>query len=255
MSDFSRDPKLRDVEVKNFKPRSLNGEVIHDYQDVKKRFGSLASTDPTSNSHFSLHPESKRNLGIEAEEKSHLEEQVSREVEIRVKQIREKAYQEGFIRGQEDGKISAEKEFFDNVQPQFDRLMVMLAEFDNVKTEMYLANEQFLIQLIFQIAKTVTLNELKYDRGFVKRITGQIIEKVGAKENIRLRVSQEDYKNIDDLREFLKTQFPELKNIQIDPSDEMVLGGIKIETDLSRINATVESQLEAIHAALVLGDT
>jgi flagellar assembly protein FliH len=202
-----------------------------------------------------MHSDAKKSLGVEAEEKSHLEEQVSREVEVRVQQIREKAYQEGFIRGQEDGKSCAEKEFFESVQPQFDQFVKLLSELDSVKGEMYLANEQFLIQLIFQISKTVLLTDLKHDRNLVKRLTAQIIEKIGAKENIRLRVSQEDYKNMEGLRDFLKVQFPELKNIQIDPSDDMLLGGVKIETDLSRINASVEAQLIAIHDALVLGDT
>ena len=33
------------VEIKAFKPRALNGEVIHDYQATKNKFGSLANTD------------------------------------------------------------------------------------------------------------------------------------------------------------------------------------------------------------------
>ena len=120
---------------------------------------------------------------------------------------------------------------------------------------MFLANEQFLIQLIFRISKTILLNDLKTDRDFVKRITAQIVEKIGTKENIRLKVSHEDYANLDGLRDFLKLQFPDLKNIQIDASDDLGLGGVKVETDLSRINASVESQLKAIESALLSGET
>ena len=249
MDNFSRDPKSG-VEIKSFKPRSLNGEVVNDYKQVQERFGNLASTDPKSNSHFSMHPEAKRGLGIEAEERSRVEDLVNVEVEARLVQMREQAFQEGFEKGREEGTAKAEKEFFAIVQPQFEQFSNLLHELDQVKTEVYAANEQFLIQLIFQISKSVLMGELKADREYVKRLTSQIVEKLGAKDNIRLKVSRDDFANIDQLREFLKGAFPDLKNIQIDVSEELVLGGVKVETDLSRINASVEAQFASIQAAL-----
>ena len=140
------------------------------------------------------------------------------------------------------------------MQPQFEQFSTILHELDQVKNEVYTANEQFLIQLIFQIAKHILLDELKTDREYVKRLTSQIIEKLGAKENIRLKVSREDYANLEQIRDFLKGHFPDLKNVQIDPSDDLELGGVKVETDLSRINASVEAQLKSVQAALAGAD-
>jgi flagellar assembly protein FliH len=250
MSDFSRDTKPGGVEIKSFKPRALNGDVINDYKQVKEKFGNLAATDPKSNSHFTLHPESKRGLGIEAEERSHIEDQVSIEVETRLAALKDEAYQDGFERGRGEGKTSAEAEFFEQVKPQFEQLTTILKEFDQLKSEVYTANEQFLIQLIFQVSKSILLTELKTDREYVKRLTAEIIEKLGAKENIRIKINTADYENIDQFREFLKTTFPDLKNVQIEPDGSLVLGGVKVETDLSRINASVEAQLNSIQSAL-----
>ena len=249
MSDFTRESKPG-VEIKSFKPRNLNGDVVNDYKQVKEKFGSLAATDPTSNPHFSLHPESKKTLGVSHEERSHLEDRVDVEVGIKLDQLREQAYQEGFEKGREEGKQKAETDFFDVVQPQFEQFSNLLHHFDRMKNEVYAANEQFLIQLIFQISKHILLAELKTDREYAKRLTSQLIEKMGAKENIRIKVSRDDYANLEQLRDFLKTQFPDLKNVQIDVSDDLNLGGVKVETDLSRVNASVEAQLNSLELSL-----
>jgi flagellar assembly protein FliH len=250
MNKFSRDPQNSGVEIKSFKPRALNGEVIHDYKEVKAKFGSLASTDPSSNSHFSMHPDAKKSLGVEAEEKSHLEDLVSSAVEARLIEVREKAYEEGFAQGREDGKKTAEEDFLVALQPQFEKFVSLLNELNACKHEVYLANEQMLIQLIFEISRNVLIGELKMDRDYVKRITAEIVDKLGVKEQIKLKISRKDYENIEQLREFLKIEFPDLKNLQVEPADDMILGGIKVETDLSRINASVEAQFKAIQAAL-----
>ena len=249
MSNFTRDTK-NTVEIKSFRPKSLTGEVVNDYAQVKEKFGSLASTDPKSNSHFNLHPAAKKNLGIDAEERSHLEDLVKAEVEKRVVQIKAQAFEEGFEKGRGEGKEKAEGDFFAIVQPLFEQFSSLLQSFDQAKQEIYNANEAFLIQLIYTIGKQVLLEDLKADPNYVKRLAQQIVEKLGAKENIRIKVSRQDYANIEQLREFLKAQFPDLKNVQIDASDDLVLGGCKIETDLSRVNASVESQLLSIQAAL-----
>jgi flagellar assembly protein FliH len=249
MSEFSRETK-RGVEIKSFKPRSLNGDVANNYKQVKERFGALSATDSDSHEHFSLHPESKKTLGIDKEERSHLEDKVQAEVDIKLAELREQAFQEGFEKGREEGKQKAETAFFEVVQPQFEQFSNLLDAFDRMKSEVYAANEAFLIQLVFQVSKQVMLTELKTDREYVKRLTSQLVEKLGAKENIRIRVSRDDYANVEQLRDFLKAQFPDLKNVQIDVSDDLRLGGVKIETDLSRVNASVEEQIKSIEAAL-----
>lgn len=238
------------VEIRSFKPRSLNGNVIHEYEDTKKKFGSLASTDPGSNSHFSLHAESKKLLGVEAEERDHVEEIVVREVETRLEVLKDEAYQEGFKKGRVDGKNQAEKEFYSSTKPVFDEFLTLIQSFESLKGEMFAANEAFLIQLIYQFGKQVLLKDLQADPDYVKRIAGHLVEKIGAKENIKIKVSKKDQANIDSLRDFLKVQYPDLKNVQIDSVEEVELGGCKVETDLIRLDATVETQLRAIENSL-----
>jgi len=119
-----------------------------------------------------------------------------------------------------------------------------------LKKELYSANESFLISLVFQVGKQVLLRELQTDRDYVKRLTAHVVEKVGAKDHVRIRVGRQDAEMMEQIKEHLKLQLPDLKNVQIEASDDLPLGGCKVETDLSRMNASVETQMAAIEKAL-----
>lgn len=239
------------VEIKAFKPRNFGAEAaVPEYQTIKKEFGSLANTDRESNAHFQLHAAAKKLLGVEREELSHIEDRVQAEVQARLDEIQARAHAEGLEKGRQEGLAAAEQEARARFEPMIQQLGTTLQALDQIRQDLYSANERVLIQLIFNIAKEVLLRDLKADPEYVKRLTATVIEKIGAKESVRVRFNRADYANVEEIREFIKTQFPELKNIQIDPSDDLELGGCKVETDLSRINAAVETQLEALEASL-----
>jgi flagellar assembly protein FliH len=238
------------VEIKPFKPRTIGSDVPPDYREVKKRFGTLANTDPESNPNFSLNASAKRLLGVEREERSHVEGVVTAEVEARLKVLGDEAYSKGFETGSDVGKAEAYAEHRSRLQPLEERLASLIGEFEGLKKELYSANESFLIGLVFQVAKQVLLRELTTDRDYVKRLALHVVEKIGAKDHVRIRISRQDAAMLDELKDHLKLQIPDLKNLQIEAVDDLPLGGCKVETDLSRMNASVETQLGSIEKAL-----
>ncbi len=240
----------RTVEIKPFKPRNLGEADPAEYREVKKRFGTLASTDAGNPSHFNLHPAAKKLLGIEKEERSHIEGMVKAEVDARLEELRQEAFQKGFEEGRSEGKTLAEQEHRAQMEPLQNRFSTLISDFEGLKKELHAANESFLISLVFQVGKQVLLRELQTDREYVKRLTAHVVEKVGAKDHVRIRLGRQDAEMMEQIKEHLKIQLPDLKNIQIDAADDISLGGCKVETDLSRMNASVETQLAAIEKAL-----
>lgn len=239
------------LEIKPFQPRSLSDrETPREYQEVKVHFGSLANTDRDSHGHFQLHAASKKLLGVEREELSHIEDRVQAEVTERLRLLEADAYKAGFQKGEEAGFNKSEEEAKAKFDPMIQQLAALMEGFDAIKQDLYHANEKVLIRLVFNVAKQVLLRDLKADPAYVKRLTATVIEKIGAKESVKIRFNREDFANLEQIRDFIKAQFPELKNFQIDPSDDLELGGCKVETDLSRINAAVETQLKAIESSL-----
>ncbi len=260
MSDSSDSPKpgrfdsrivqSSRVEIKPFQPKNLNGDGIRDYAEVKKSFGSLSSLDGGGNPDFNLHAASKAFLGVERQEKNHVESLVKAEVDARILELKQKAYQDGFEEGKKAGFLHAETEYRESVAPIHAEWIQFLSQADQIKKELFVANEALLIQLVFQIGKHVLLKEMSSDREYVKRLMIHVVEKLGAKENIKIKISRKDSENIENLKEFLKAEIPDLKNIQFEASDDLQLGGCKVETDLSRINASVENQLSSIEKSL-----
>jgi flagellar assembly protein FliH len=240
----------RSVEIKPFKPRNFGEADPADYREVKKRFGTLAHTDAGGTSHFNLHPAAKKLLGVEQEERSHIEGMVNAEVESRFEALREEAFQKGLEEGRVQGQALAEQEHRARMAPLEDRFASLIAEFEEVKKELHAANESFLISLVFQVGKQILLKELRTDREYVKRITSHVVEKLGAKDHVRIRIGRQDAEMLEQIKDHLKVQLPDLKNIQIEVTDDLPMGGCKVETDLSRMNASVETQLAAIEKAL-----
>lgn len=228
----------------------MTGTVVNDYETNKKKFGTVALTDPEADNRFNLHPASRKFLGIEKEEHRHLEGRINEEVAKRIDELRESARAEGFEQGRAEGEKIAKEEFTNRVQPLFENFQSILAGFDGAKDEIYHSNEDFLIQLVFQVAQQVLLKELKADRDYVKNLCSQLVEKIGAKDHIKIKIGKDDSDQIESIREHLKQQFIDLKNIQIDVVEGFENGGCKVETDLARINASVETQLQLISQAL-----
>jgi flagellar biosynthesis/type III secretory pathway protein FliH len=256
-----------DAKITPFEPRNLEGKpqglAVKPFQ--AKTFGTHAGAaspgrqqfnnlvgggERTNGTRFDLHPAAKKMLGVEDEESTEVEEKVNARVEVALAIVRDEAYQEAFGRGLVEGKAQAELEFLASIRPLYEQFEVMCKTFEGIKQEMYAANEQMLMQLMFQIGKNVVLKELSTDREYVQRVLGMMVEKIGAKDHVKLKISRQDFANIEQIRQFLKVEFPELKNVQIEASDDLVLGGCKIETDLARINASVETQFRSIEKSL-----
>jgi len=231
------------VSIRPFHPKSFG-------RPAKNAGTSEGAAVPQSFGRFDLHPAAKRLLGVEQEESDRIESRVNEQVESKLSQLQDQAYQEGFEKGRAEGKAQAEVEFLASVKPLYDQFETLCHEYDTIKQELYAANEQFLVQLMFQVGKQVLLKELSADPEYVKRLSSLMIEKIGAKDHVKLKISKQDSANLEQIRNSLKAQFPDLKNIQIEVSDDLSLGGCKVETDLSRINASVETQLQSIEQTL-----
>jgi flagellar assembly protein FliH len=121
---------------------------------------------------------------------------------------------------------------------------------EKLKSEIYIANERYVVDLAYRIAKMVLLRELTTDREYVVRLAKELIEKVGARDNIRLRVNEGDLQIASQIKDGLAKSLGELKNLHIEPSKQVQRGGCILETEWNAINASVDTQLQGIYDSL-----
>lgn len=227
------------------------------YQATKAKFGSLASTDTDAKAksqrdrRFSINPLLRDPLSIADEERRVIEEKVAARIEEISAEARAKAQEEGYKNGLEQGHQEAYTRFATEAVERLRNFDAMLLEAENAKHEIFRANERFLMELVFRMARMVTLKEIAGDRDYVLRLAQELIERIGVRENIRLRINPEDAKTAEILKPGLEATLGTLKNITIEATPSVKLGGCVIETEWNAIDASLDRQFQGIHEALI----
>lgn len=243
-------------EVEEFRPRYLKEFGQGDYKEVKKTFGALAATDPErsakhqKDSRFKVSPVLREPLAIEDEERRVIEERVRTRIAAVSEAARLKAHEIGYAEGMKQGHADAFKVAREESAESLVKFDSLITAFENAKHDVFKANEQFLIELVFRVSRMVLLRELKTDPEYIKRLASELIERVGAKENIRIKLSADDMKVAATLKDDLEQKLGALKNLNIEASPQITQGGLELETEWNAVDASVETQLNNIHAAL-----
>ena len=118
--------------------------------------------------------------------------------------------------------------------------------------EVFRANEEYLIRMVYRLVSMVVLKELNEDAEYIKRLVGQLFDRVGTKENVKIYLGSEEYSAAEQLKAGLAQSFGELKNISIEV-DSKITQGCRIETDFGEVDARIEMQLQNIAQAIGVG--
>ncbi|MGK5089255.1 FliH/SctL family protein [Bdellovibrionota bacterium FG-2] len=272
-SDFKVQPEFKDPSgTRVFKPEVIKAPQVQEfefgkltkkgdgeYSSVRAKYGPLAATDPEKKDgaqrerRFSLSPLAKAPLAIDEEERRVIDSRVKEGITALENEAKERGHQDGYLAGLEEGKVEALSQFRQEAIERLLRFESFVDEAEAAKDKIYQANERFLMELVFRIAKMVILRELSTDKEYIGRLARELIERTGIRENISIRVHPDDLKNIVGLKEGLEAKLGALKNLNVEGSSQVREGGCTIETEWNALDATLETQLESLRTSL-LGD-
>jgi flagellar assembly protein FliH len=227
------------------------------YSTVKSKFGALAATDhdkvarSRKDARFSINSLLREPLKVEEEERRVIEERVRARVQAVSEEVRGAAAQKGYDEGLKQGYDEAFKKARAEYAERFAAFDEFLAQCETAKEQIFRANERFLIETVFRVAKMVLLRELTTDKDYVLRLATELIERVGVRENIRVKLSPADMATAAQLKEGLEKKLGALKNLNLEASPQVVGGGCVVETEWNAIDAAIETQLQGIHDALL----
>jgi flagellar biosynthesis/type III secretory pathway protein FliH len=252
---------LSGQEIEKYSPQPILAEHeepgADHYAFVKKTYGSFAATDPdrrpnsVKDSRFVLNPASRDRMAIAEEELRVINQRIAEQSAG----AREIAHKEGFEAGRTEGlelgRKQALEEFAAHADEKLRQLDELIASFEGLKGAIYQANTKYLMSLVVRIGRAIALKELKTDPDYLERLIKNLIERVGVRENIRIKVSPEDAEKISGLKGGIEAHFGNLKNLQIDASAQVKSGGCLLETPWNTINALIDTQIQGIESALV----
>lgn len=229
-----------------------------DYAATKAKFGALAATDPDHKQgptqKFSINSLLREPLSIEQEERRAIEERVQATVTELAAKAKEEASQLGYQDGLAKGHEEAFVKFKQEAEARMQRFEALMAELENARQEILRANERFLISLVIRISRMVILRELKTDENYIQRLAADLIERVGVRENIKVRISPEDSETLGMLKDGIEKSLGAMKNLSIEVDSKVPQGGCSIETQWNAIDATIDRALEGIAQSLI-GDS
>jgi len=165
--------------------------------------------------------------------------------------IRQEAYNEGFAAGERDGFHSTQMKVRQEAEAA---LQAKLQALEQVMTHLFepiadqdIQIEKSLVELVKHVSREVIRRELTMDSTQIEKVLREALKllPMGA-ANVRIFVNPQDFEQIKQLRE----KHEESWRIQED--DVIQPGGCRIETEHSRIDATMETRIA--QAVLLLFD-
>ena len=189
-------------------------------------------------------------LGIEERKTKEHEARILEELERRWEQVSEKAEVSGYTRGLEEGKAEAYKAELPRIRERVEKLEGLLSAFDSYREKIFAVNESFLMDLIAEVAGMIVLKEVEVDRDYIRRLVTTLLHQLGSKDDIKIHLSEADFANVEALRQAIDKEFGKLNNTTIEVSEEIPVGGCKIETRFGVVDASVASQIENVKKAL-----
>lgn len=163
--------------------------------------------------------------------------------------IRQEAYNEGFAAGERDGfhatQLKVRQEAEVALQARLATLETLMGNLLAPIAEQDTQIERSLVELVSHIARQVIQRELKLESSQIERVTQEALKllPMGA-NNIRIFVNPQDFEQIKALRERHEEQWKILEDPALMP------GGCRIETEHSRIDASVETRITQALAQL-----
>ncbi|KAF1051688.1 MAG: Flagellar assembly protein FliH [Stenotrophomonas maltophilia] len=156
--------------------------------------------------------------------------------------IRQDAYNEGFSTGEKDGfhsgQMKARQEADAALQERLAALESLMSQLLDPIAEQDTMLEQGMITLVEHIARQVIQRELAADSSQVRQVLREALKllPMGA-QNVRIHVNPQDFETVKALRDRHEETWRILED------EELLPGGCRVETEHSRIDASIETRL------------
>jgi flagellar assembly protein FliH len=162
-----------------------------------------------------------------------------------VDEIKEAAFQKGFLEGKRVGFESGSKKAGSVV----DSLNQILGQLENIRQEIYQEIEKEVAQLALSIARKIVCHEVKTNQETVTCVAREALSRVNNPAKIKIKLNPGDLQFIKDTQFKFSRFLRNVDNIRFEAEESIQSGGCLVETDRGDIDARIEKQFQAIEEA------
>jgi flagellar assembly protein FliH len=255
-NDQAQTQELPEQEVREFELKKLTALVRDPAKKVTRQSHIETQNDAERRAQavhkdrFKLSQLAKEAMGEDEKEKQRADILVKNRIEAETEAARAMGIKEGYVEGLARGKEEALAEYRKTSGEKIDRIVTLLKSMEEAKVAIFEANQNFLIDLSFRVGRSVLLRELITDREYVTRLTRDLLERTDIRDNLTIKLNPADAALADELKSGLHATFSNLRNLAIETSSEVRGGGVVMESEWGAIDASIDTQLSNLHAAL-----
>lgn len=226
-----------------YKPRELSA-------GTSQAAASFVNDDAFVSTDFKISDLVAQQAGISALADEAHQDKVNAIVLEKLKEVQEKAYQEGYQLGLAEGTEKAFQEAKADLAQRMHAIESILKTIENLKKNLLVDNEANLIQLLFLVAKKMALRDLQDNREAVKTILDDVLDEMQSDEQLSVRLSPEDLKFLEELQQKSGDKIESLERVKFIADEAVKPGGCLIESEYGTVDATIEERVERTWATL-----
>jgi flagellar assembly protein FliH len=214
-------------------------EVIDILQNMETKLSELSETDESTEN---ILREAKFEAERTVEEARNIAKKIiddaNNEIDYLKKIEEEKArkigYEEGLIKGYEENRsiIAKSEEIKHNME--------------NLFLETVNSMEEEIVKLVLHISEKILNFEMDNNRAYIISLIENTLKKSNDREDLTIRVSNEDYDYINDNEKLIYKEVEGIKNINILMDTTLSKGSCIVETKYGFIDNSINKQLEKI---------
>ena len=182
-------------------------------------------------------------------------EAMKKNAKIELESVREKAYKEGFESGEEKGLSQGEEEGLKEIEIDWKNLMneseMIVKELQTSRMGIINASQEEILRLVISFARAVIKVEPMAQPNIILENIQQAIYGISDVDKIIMKINLRDKAMCEAHKEKILSRLSGVTELQIIEDPSLSPGGVKIETGVSTIDATLETQARALEKALI----
>ena len=156
------------------------------------------------------------------------------------------AVEEAYARGRKEGLDSAEG----NLETSAQALAAAAEEISRLRESLAKNSSQDMLRLVMAISEQIVRREVSADPKVVLSIIEKALHASVRTDQYRILINPADLESVTRQKPLFLASISGLKNLSIETDPSISQGGCRIDSDLGDVDATIETQLEAIRQAL-----
>ncbi len=154
--------------------------------------------------------------------------------------------EEAFSRGKREGINIAEAQLESVTQA----LTQSLEDVSRLRESLAASGAQDMLRLVMAVAEQIVRRTIEVDKNTILTIIENALQASVRADTYRIRVSPDDLKLVTKQKPLFLASISGLKNLSFEADPEIPPGGCRVDSELGEVDATIETQLDAIRQAL-----